>query len=486
MIKKTLSILVLVLLLLATVVIFRTFSRTSKQLKVAPIAILPIGDESIQHLSEAVKIQTVSYEDNLTFDTLAYLQFLAFLKSTYPLSDSLLHPQTINNFSLLYRWNGSNPELQPIILMAHYDVVPSKNGTEEHWDFDPFGGVIADGHIHGRGTLDDKVNVIGIMEAVEHLLKAGYKPERTIYLAFGHDEEIGGNNGASYIASYLESKKVHASFVIDEGLLVTEQIIPDTHDPVALIGISEKGYLSVELTTTSEGGHSSMPPLETNIGILSNAIAKVERRHLPARFCEPVNEFLDYLGPEMPFVKRMAFANRWLFKNVIVSAYEKSNSGYAMVHTTHASTIFKSGIKDNVLPSSAMAIINFRILPGKTIQEVLTFLKTEINDDRVQIKVHGIGDEASPVSDINSEGFKKIELSIRQIFPNTIVVPSLVLGGTDSKHYQKVADNIYRFAPIRCNSKDLDRIHGVNERIGIDNFKDCIRFYHQLILNLKS
>ena len=268
--------------------------------------------------------------------------------------------------------------------------------------------------------------------------------------------------------------------------MVTEQIIPDAQDPVALIGISEKGYLSVELTTTSEGGHSSMPPRETAIGILSNTIAKIERKPLPARFCEPVNEFLDYLGPELPFVKRMAFANRWFFKNLIVSAYEKSNSGYAMVHSTHAPTILKSGVKDNVLPSSAMAIINFRILPSNTIQEVLEFLKTEINDDRVQIKVYGIGDEASPVSDINSEGFKKIELSIRQIFPNTIVAPSLVLGGTDSKHYQKVADNIYRFAPIRCNSKDLDRIHGVNERIGIDNFKDCIRFYHQLILNLKS
>ena len=200
MIKKTLRMLGLVLLLLATVVIFRTFTRTSKQLKVAPIAVLPIGDESIEHLSEAVKIQTVSNEGNLSFDTIAYLKFLAFLKSTYPLTDSLLHPQTIHDFSLLYRWNGSNPELEPIILMAHYDVVPSKNGTDEHWDFDPFGGVIVNGQINGRGTLDDKVNVIGIMEAVELLLKSGYKPERTIYLAFGHDEEIGGNNGASYIA----------------------------------------------------------------------------------------------------------------------------------------------------------------------------------------------------------------------------------------------------------------------------------------------
>jgi carboxypeptidase PM20D1 len=317
------------------------------------------------------------------------------------------------------------------------------------------------------------------------LLKENFQPERTIYLAFGHDEEIGGENGAVKIAAYLQAQNVKADFVLDEGLVITQNIVPGLVKPVALIGIAEKGYLSLELTVNADGGHSSMPTKETAIGILSAAVSKIENTPMPAKFSEPVNHFLEYVGPEMPFFQKMAFANQWLFKNTIISKYEKSNSGNATVRTTTAPTMFNSGIKDNVLPGTATAVINFRLLPGETQEDVIAHVKGAINDDRIQIKKYGHYGEASPVSDVQSESFSNIQKSIGQVFENTISTPALVIAATDARHYSAVADNAYRFLPLICKQEDLKRIHGLNEKISIENFKDCIRFYRQLIINTK-
>jgi len=252
---------------------------------------------------------------------------------------------------------------------------------------------------------------------------------------------------------------------------------------VALIGISEKGYLSVELSVETEGGHSSMPAKETPIGILSLAVSKLEKNPMPAKISEPVQHFLDYVGPEMPFFSKLAFANQWLLKPIIISKYEASNSGNATIRTTTALTIFKSGLKDNVLPSNASATVNFRLLPGETADEIISHIEKTINDPRIKIKKVGYTNEAASVSDINSEGFKQIEKSIKQIFKNTLTAPSLLVGATDQKHYSKISANLFRFLPIILEAEDLKRIHGVNEKISIDNFKDIIRFYRQLILN---
>lgn len=483
MFKKLLKIIGILLLVLMSIVFVNTLIYKSKQISVEAIVPATVSDDCIQHLSDAVKIKTVSYDDPQKFDSTAFNTLLSYLTRTYPLADSLLTKHIINNYSLLYKWEGEDNSLKPVVLMGHMDVVPVDDEQVKNWEFEPFGGEIKNGFICGRGTLDDKVNVIGILETVEMLLKENYKPKRTIYLAFGHDEEIGGENGAKKIAEYLEFKKITAEFVLDEGMVITKGLVPGIQQDVALIGISEKGYLSVELSVETEGGHSSMPAKETPIGILSAAIAKLEQHPMQATISEPVQHFLDYVGPEMPFLSKLAFANQWLLKGVIISKYEASNSGNATVRTTTAPTIFKSGFKDNVLPPSAAATVNFRLLPGETIDDVITYLQKTIKDPRVQIKQTGHSNEAAAVSDIKSEAFKNMEKSIRQIFENTLVAPSLMLGGTDQKHYSKISANLFRFLPTAFDSEDLKRLHGNNEKISIEAFKNCIRFYRQLILN---
>ncbi len=483
MFKKFLKIIGILLLLLIIVVLFNTFTYKSKQLQEETITAIAISDDCIQHLSDAVKIKTVSYEDPSKFDSTAFKQLIHYLTKTCPLTDSVLEKIIINQYSLLYKWGGEDVSLKPIVLMGHMDVVPVDEEQQEKWNFEPFGGDIKEGFICGRGTLDDKVNVIGILETIELLLKEGFKPKRTIYLAFGHDEEIGGENGAKRIAEYLEMQHINAEFVLDEGMVITKGIVPGIKPDVALIGISEKGYLSVELSVEMEGGHSSMPAKETPIGVLSSAIAKLEQHPMPARISEPVHYFLDYIGPEMPFFSKLAFANQWLLKGVIIGKYEASNSGYATVHTTTAPTIFRSGYKDNVLPTVASATINFRILPGEISDDVITHIEKIIKDTRIKINKTGHANEAAAVSDIHSEGFKQIEKSIHQVFNNTLVAPSLMIGGTDEKHYSKISTNLFRFLPVAFDAEDLKRLHGNNEKISIEAFKNCIRFYRQLILN---
>ncbi len=483
MVKKTLKALGIALALLIVVLLVKTLTYKTRQIAVEPLAPVALSDKCITHLSEAVKIKTVSH-DVTTLDSAPFYQFQAFLKQSYPLADSLLHRQCINKLSLLYTWKGKNPALQPLLLIGHMDVVPAENGGGEQWEFPPFSGEINNNAVCGRGTLDDKVNVIGLLEAVEMLLKEGFKPERTIYLAFGHDEEIGGEKGAAKIAAYLQEQHVKAGFLLDEGLVITKGIVPGIKKNVALIGISEKGYVSVELAVETDGGHSSMPARETAIGILSEAVSKLEKHPMRSQLSAPVQRFLDYVGPEMPFLQRLAFANQWLLKNLILSIYEKSsNAGNALVRTTTAPTLFKSGTKDNVLPGYATATLNFRILPGETSDDVMAHIRKTIKDKRVKAKKLPNFSEPSPVSEIDCPEFACLQKSISQTFSNTIIAPSLVLAATDARHYSAITKNLYRFIPLIAESDDLKRIHGVNEKISCSDFLNAVRFYRQLIIN---
>lgn len=483
MVKRLLRLIGLVVLVLLTIVLIKTATYSSRQEAIEPVQAEAIGDQAVQHLADVIKIRTVSYDDGANFDTSAFLHFISYLSQTYPLCDSLLEKEVVNNYSLLYKWTGSDATLAPAIFMGHIDVVPADEGHGEKWEVPPFSGQISDGFLWGRGSMDDKVNIVGLMEAAEMFLKEGIKPKRTIYFAFGHDEEIGGRNGALKIAELLEKRGVMAEFLLDEGLLITKGIVPGIEQPVALVGIAEKGYLSLELSVATEGGHSSMPPKETAIGIISRAVARLERQPFIARISEPVQQFLDHVGPEMPFLSRMAFANQWLLEDVIIGKYQKSASGSAVVRTTTAPVIFRSGVKDNVLPQQALAVLNFRILPGETTESVTARVKALVDDKRVNIKAVNHSNEPSRVSEVAGPGFSAIVKSTKEVFPNTLTAPSLVVGATDARHYSRVTKNAYRFLPIIAQQEDLKRLHGANERISVDNFKDCIRFYRRLILN---
>ena len=431
-----------------------------------------------------LQIKTISSDNTAEIDFSEFDRFNSYLEDTYPLSDSLLQKKIVNSYSHLYTWKGSDASLKPIVLMGHIDVVPVLN--ENEWQEDPFKGIIKAGIIWGRGTLDDKNNVIGILESIEQLLKEGFTPKRTIYIAFGHDEEIGGINGAKAIADYLENKNIIAEFVLDEGSVITQGLVPGIEKDVALIGIAEKGFVSLILNVEIEGGHSSMPAKETAIDVLSNAISKLKANPFPTKLSKPLTGFIDYIGPEMPFPNNLVFANASIFESVITGIYEKKTSGNAMVRTTTSPTIFNSGTKDNVIPQKATATLNFRILPGETVKSVTKRVKTIINDDRIHISKVGSYANPSLVSNIDSFGFNTIHKTINEIYGDILVSPTLVVAGTDSKHFKNVSENIYRFSPIKINSENIKSLHGIDERISTEDFKDAIRFYRQIILNGSS
>jgi carboxypeptidase PM20D1 len=483
MFRKILSFIIFIIVAFAAYLLFNTLTFESKQINWAPADKIEIGDSAVMHLAQAIRIPTISHESADDFDSAQFYAFGEYIEATYPLVHEHLQKTVINEFSFLYKWQGSNNALAPVVLTAHMDVVPVPEEDLGKWTVSPFSGEIRDGILWGRGAIDDKVSVIGLLEAVELLLHNGHIPERTIYLAFGHDEEIGGLFGAQAIAAKLKSDGIKPDFVLDEGYSITQGLVPGVLTDVALIGISEKGFASLSLSVEMEGGHSSMPNNETAIEVVAGAITKLEMNPFPAEICEPVRQFIEYVGPEMRMQEKLAFANRNLFESAILDIYQKSGPGRAVVQTTMAPTIFRSGVKDNVIPGSASATINFRILPGTSIEDVILHVKKVIDDPRIQIQLHDFHSEPSKVSSTTSTGYAIINQSIKEIYPDAITVPNLVIGATDGRYYGDICDNVYRFLPILLTQDNINTMHGVNERIPTEEFKDAIRFYVQLVKN---
>lgn len=318
------------------------------------------------------------------------------------------------------------------------------------------------------------------------LLNENFQPKRTIYLALGHDEEIGGKNGAAQIAKLLQERGINAEFVLDEGGAITDKVMKGIESPVAVVGIAEKEYMSLELTVEDAGGHSSQPPKSTAVGILSKAINRLEENPFPGGIHGVSAEMLDKIAPEMSFGQKIFLSNLWLFRPLVERQLSSAPSTNAMLRTSTAVTMFNAGVKDNVLPNKAVAVVNFRILPGETTESVTEYVRQTIDDERVKISNYGeMAWGASPVSDVNSANFQKIEKAIRQTFSDTLVVPYLVLGGTDSRYFTQNSPNVYRFSPQKMNSEDLKRPHGINERISVENYSRGIGFYYNLIKNLE-
>lgn len=479
-----------VLLILAAVVIFRT-ARLGRAPAVSVQATADFqvnAAEAAERFAGAIRFPTVSFMDRTQTDSAAFLGLHQYFADTYPNIERVLTRETVSGLSLLYTWEGREPNLEPIVLMGHIDAVPVIPGTEGDWTHGPFEGAIADGYVWGRGTMDDKMTVVSILEAVEHLIGEGFQPRRTIYLAFGHDEEIGGPEGAKVIAELL-TERIGGQFayVLDEGGFITEGFIPSVDGTIALIGIAEKGYVSFELRIDGAGGHSSVPPPHTNVGILAEAITKLEAKPFPRRLGGPVRTMMETIGPRMSFTSRMALANLWLFGPIVTRRMAATPNGAAMVRTTTAATMFDAGVKDNVLPITASAVVNFRILPGETVSSVRERVRQVIDDDRIQISAVSVENEPSPASDPNSSAYRMIEQTIHQVIPGDILVtPYLVFGGTDAKHYSGRSPNVFRFLPISMGEGDLERFHGTNERVAVDNLAFSIRYFYQLIRNSEA
>jgi carboxypeptidase PM20D1 len=480
-VKKIALVLGGALLVLAAVVVARGWQAASRQVQVAPAPPVDIdADQAAAGLAQAIRFQTVSNQDPAQFDAAQFAGLQEFLQQHFPRLHQVLTREAVNDYSVLYTWPGRTPG-KPIVLLAHLDVVPIEAGTEGKWVHPPFGGTIDDGYVWGRGSLDDKASAMAILEAVEHLVGAGFQPDRTVYIALGHDEEVSGRRGAGAMSARLHERGVEAELVLDEGGSILEGMVPGVSAPVASVCMGEKGYVSVELSTAGKGGHSSMPPPHTSIGVLSAAIKKLEDHQMPANIGAAMGKSFAYLGPEMPFGLRVLFANLWLFAPLVERQMASSPQANAAIRTTTAPTIFDAGVKDNILPVSARGVVNFRILPGDTVDTVLEHVRSTVDDPAVEVRPLGSGDDPSALSDPDAPAFTRIATAIRSTFPGTLVTPFLSLGATDARYYTVISPNVYRFVPMRMRAEDLARIHGTNERIAVKDYVGMIRFYIDLL-----
>jgi carboxypeptidase PM20D1 len=401
----------------------------------------------------------------------------AFTAATYPQIAKKLKREQVNQYSVLYTWQGSEPNLPGILFLAHLDVVPVESDSARLWTHTPYSGEVAEGYVWGRGTLDDKGQSIALLEAAESLAEQGWSPRRTLYLAFGHDEELGGANGAGAIAALLKSRGVKLADTFDEGSYVVRGVVPGISQPVALIGIAEKGYLTLRLNVSAPGGHSSMPGPNDAITRLAKAIGRLEDQPMRASLGGAVSPMLDALAPKMPFVQRAIFANRWLFAPLLVKALENEPATNALIRTTTAVTMIEGGVKENVLPREAAVTLNFRIRPGDTIEGLVAHVREAVNDPDIRIEKVGENNDPLRVSSTKTNAFEALRGGIEAVYPDAVIAPALVIAGTDTPHYAPLAQNSYRFEPVRLDASDLERIHGVNERIAVTDFIAMIRFY---------
>ncbi|RKG79994.1 M20 family peptidase [Corallococcus exercitus] len=478
--KRVLLVLLALVFLLAGVLVVRTLRFDSRQVSAEPAEPFPVdATAAAGRLAEALRHRTIAASDGMRTEDAAFQALHAQLVAAFPRVHAQLEHEAVGAHAHLYTWKGSEPGLHPVLLMGHLDVVPAE--AEATWSHPPFGGVVADGYVHGRGALDDKGSVLAILEAVEGLLAQDYRPRRTVMLAFGADEEVGGHDGAALVAQRLRERGVHLESVLDEGSPIGVGLVPGVAAPVALVGVAEKGSTRVELKVRSAGGHASMPPRQTAANILARALVRLEENPFKPELRGGTRALFEYVGPEMNFGMRLLFANTWLFAPIIERQMAGAPSTDASIRTTTAATMLEGSPKPNVLPSQARAVLNVRLLPGDSLEDVRTHMRKVLDDPRVEVAAEG--DEASPVSSLDTEGWRQLQRSIRQEFPDVLVAPFLTVAATDARYFHSLSDSVYRFVPVRLTREDLARMHGRDERLSVDEHAAAIRFYAQYLRN---
>ena len=484
-VKKVLAVALAAIGVLAVAAGVNTARSGSKQLVVEKAPALAIDDAAAaQRLGEALRFVTISDYKDADANAAEFDKLHAHLQASFPRLHAALKRENVNGKALLYTWQGSDDKAAPVMWMAHQDVVPIAPGTEKNWEQQPFAGVVRDGFIWGRGSWDDKGNLYAQMEAIEMLLAAGFQPRRTVYLAYGADEEVGGKRGAAKIAELLKSRGVKLDYVLDEGLMIVHGMVPGLQPGAAMVGVAEKGYASYKLELETAPGHSSMPPQDTAIGMMSKALVALEANPMPVRMAGLPQQSFEMMAPEMSGMNRVALSNFWLFKPMLERMLAKAPSTNALIRTTTALTIVNAGVKDNVLPGTASATVNFRLLPGDTLAGVEQHMRQVIGNEKVRIAPDGdFNTEASRVARQDGAAFMAVNRTIRQVFPDVVVAPGLMIGATDSRYFDGLSDSVLKFGPVRAQPEDLPRFHGTNERMSIKGYADMIRFYHQLLKN---
>lgn len=462
----------------------------------APPAPAPIpAGAAIERLAQALRFRTVSYDDPAREDPGQLVAFRDFLAASFPRVHATFRRELIGGHSLLFTWPGRHPERPPVLLMGHQDVVPVEDPRA--WKEPPFEGVVAGGYVWGRGALDDKQAVLGILEACETLLAEGFTPERTVYLAFGHDEETTGRRGARRIAQLLAARHVRLAFVLDEGGFYTEGFLPGLTAPVALIGTAEKGFLSLELLAAGEAGHSSRPPPQMAIGVLARALERLQAHPFPARLDGATRDMLTALAPHLPFGRRLVLANLWLFSPLVTRGLTGDPSSAALVRTSTALTVVAAGDKDNVLPARARAVVNFRILPGESVAGTIARARRIVDDPRVRLRplvLPGAPGEAPqpraveppPTARVGAPGWRVVAAAAQETWGgrSLAVAPWLLTGATDARWFVPLADDVYRFTGFTIRPEDAARFHGIDERIATGDYRRVIEVYYRVLRGL--
>jgi carboxypeptidase PM20D1 len=434
-----------------------------------------------ERLAGAIRIATVS-EEGQPPNLPVIRQFADYLEANFPKVHAKMQREVLPGGALLYTWLGTDASKPPIVLMAHMDVVPAAAETISAWTHAPFSGDIAEGSVWGRGAIDDKGQLMALMEACESLLASGFTPARTLLLAFGDDEENRGTYGAKEIVALLSSRGVHPDAVLDEGGFVIAHAIDGLNARRAIVGIAEKGYLDVTLKTEAEAGHSSTPPRHTAIGSLSAALVKLERKPFPASMPEATRLQYQTLAPYLPFSQRLVLNNLWLTRPLLMATAMKNKDLAPSFHTTTAETIVRGGSKPNVLPSEAHATVNFRILPGETVESTVEGVRHRIHDAGVKVEYDSTtAQNPSPSSPIDTASFRAISQVAGEVFPDAIPTPIILAAATDSTHFTSLCHNVYRFAPLALDISELSMFHGVNEHIPIANFVRAVEYNGRLI-----
>jgi carboxypeptidase PM20D1 len=459
---------------------YRAWQAESRQANTEPVE-LRVPAEAPEHLADALRQRTLTNRNPAALDSSAFRELFATFEQAFPRVHRTLDTAHVNGLSRLYTWQGKDPSRAPIVLMAHVDVVPVEDSAE--WEHSPFSGRLADGHIWGRGALDDKASAVGILEAIETLLERGFRPRRTVYVTLGHDEEVGGTRGAKAMAERITDGGVSPALVVDEGGAVTHGVMPGLDAPLAVVGVAGKGYLSLELTASGAGGHSSIPPNRTSVDVLNEALSRLRDRPLPSRLSGVAGTMFDYLAPEMDLPMRALLTNRWLTAPVLRWVLNRRPPTRAAIRTTMVPTRLRAGVKDNVIPTTAQAVVNFRVLPSQSIPSVMDHVHSAVEGLPVQVEV--LQSNAPPaVSGVDTPAFRTLQRTIEQVTADSVVVaPYLVPGRTDSGYYAEHSDAVYRFVPYELGPGDQSRIHGPNERIAVEDYRSVVRFYMQVIRN---
>lgn len=491
--KQFLSALMAVIFGIVAIILFRTFTyggppEGGEKIDLPEVPTFSV-EAAAEHISQAIKFKTITFKggDPVSVEAAQpWLELHNWLAGAYPRVHATMELTKVADYSLLYKWQGSDTDLDPIILMAHQDVVPVNIGTLEDWTGKPFSGDIIDGYIYGRGALDDKGSLVTIMEAGEALIASGFIPERTVYFMFGHDEEVAGI-GAKSMVDVLHARSVRAELVLDEGFFVIKDS-PLTGKPFGFVGVSEKGYVSLELTATGAGGHSSNPPRNSANVRLARAILALEDNQMKADFSKPpVANLFRAAADDMGFTGRMALANLWLFRGLVEKRL--AGAGDAMIRTTTAPTILEGAIKENVLPQRARAVVNFRLHPNDTLDDLMTHVEKVTKDiDGLEIGIvrGGIASEASPMSPTDNRAYSVLASVAGEVGGGVPTGPALVLGGTDARFAYKISDNVYRFYPSAVTLEELTGFHGTNERLSVENAGRMVKGYMQLILAMDA